>query len=364
MDGIKDYRCYQTYWHERNFGCRIREFVYRGHRCLSLENQFLRIVIAAGKGTDILEFLYKPLDMELLWHSYNGLREFDSYRASSPLSVGHFRDYYAGGWHEILPNGAAPSEHRGASFGQHGEATHLPWSYQIEMDEPERVQVRFWVRLVRLPLVVQKTFTLESGSSTLQIHERLHNDAGQPVEALWGHHPTFGWPFLERGCRVYLPPCAAVVSDSPLENSRLAPSQRCQWPRVADRGGHPLDLSMIPGPEAGSQDFVRLEDLADGWFAIVNPGRQVGFAFRWDVRLFPVLGFWQVFRGAPDYPWYGMNYLAALEPACDLPSLKEAAARGTAIRIEPGRSVETELEATVFRSPLEVKTVKSKGILE
>ena len=34
---------YQTYSHERNYGCRIREFVYRGHRCVSMENELLRI---------------------------------------------------------------------------------------------------------------------------------------------------------------------------------------------------------------------------------------------------------------------------------------------------------------------------------
>ena len=342
---------YQTYSHERNYGSRIREFVYRGHRCLSIENELLRVVVSADKGADILEFLYKPIDLEFLWRSYGGLRQVEHFRPSSPLTAGHFREHYAGGWHEMLPNGAGPCEHRGAEFGFHGEATNLAWDYTIEIDEVECVEVKFRVRLVRLPLLVEKTLRLESGQSSLRIRERIVNEAGHAVEMLWGHHPTFGWPFLEAGCKVNLPPCRIVVGDQPLRGSRLAPSQSSNWPIAISSGGDPLDLSLIPGPEARSQDFVRLEGLEEGWFSIVNPHRQVGFKLTWDKKIFPMLGFWQVFRGAEDYPWYGMTYLAALEPACDLPSLTDAAERGTALKLESGVALETELVATAFTSP-------------
>jgi len=330
---------------------------------LYLENELLRILVVADKGADILEFLYKPIDMEFLWQSYNGLRRFNHYRPSNPLLDGHFREYYAGGWHEMLPNGAGPCNHRGAFFGQHGEATLLPWDYRIEVDEPGRVQVTFRVRTVRLPLLVEKTLTVEGGSPTLHIRERIVSEADQPIEVLWGHHPTFGWPFLERGCRVYLPPCTIQIGEELLPNSRLAPLQRKTWPMVLSRNGEELDLSMLPGAEVKSQDFIRLEELSDGWFAIVNPNKQVGFALWWDLKVFPVLGFWQVFRGAFDFPWYGMNYLAALEPACDLPSLSKAAAEGSALCLEPGGTQQVELEATVFLKPLIVQGVQRGGIV-
>ena len=38
------------YAHERSFGCRVREYTYRGLRTLSLENEFLRAGILADKG--------------------------------------------------------------------------------------------------------------------------------------------------------------------------------------------------------------------------------------------------------------------------------------------------------------------------
>jgi hypothetical protein len=51
----------------------------------------------------------------------------------------------------------------------------------------------------------------------------------------------------------------------------------------------------------------------------------------------------------------------ALEPACDLPSLAGAAARGTAIRLEPGAPVTTRFEATVFTGVAEVRAVGKDG---
>lgn len=339
---------YLAFTHERNFGCRVREIVYRGHRCVTMENEQLRLLVVADKGADLLELLYKPLDLELLWRSYHGLRRAFPERSSSPLAEGPFREQFAGGWYEMLPNGPEPATHRGAAFGFHGEATFLPWDYHLVLDEPERIAVRFSVRLVRVPIHVEKTLTLERGSSTLIIDERLLCEAAHPVEVLWGHHPTFGWPFLEGGCRVFVPPCTARVPAALPPGHRLTPGQEAPWPHLSGVDGSVVDLSEIPGPEARSHDFVRLEDLTDGWFAIANPHKDVGVMLRWDRKLFPTLGFWQVFRGGPDYPWYGQPYLVALEPACDLPSLARAAARGTAIRLEPGSPLTTRLEATVF----------------
>ena len=40
---------YQAYVHERNWGARITEFVYRDYPMVALENRFLRIVVG-GEG--------------------------------------------------------------------------------------------------------------------------------------------------------------------------------------------------------------------------------------------------------------------------------------------------------------------------
>jgi hypothetical protein len=345
----------------RNHACRIREFVYRGHRCLTLENEKIRVFIAADKGADILEFLWKPLDLDVLFHAPLGLRDAGSSLQSSPLPGGDFREHFAGGWYEMLPNGPSPSTHQGAAWGFHGESTLLPWHSRIEIDEPDQIAVTLETRLLRQPLQVQKTFRLNSGSGTLRIDERICNESPEEVKFLWGQHPTLGWPFLDEGCRIFLPPCIAKSGAEQPADARLQPNQTASWPQLKSRDGSVIDISVLPAPESRSHDFVRLEQLQDGWFAIVNPQRKLGWALRWDAKRFPVLGFWQLFRGGSGYPWYGRHYLAALEPANDLPSLAQAVERGTAFCIGGHERAETVWEATAFDSPMDPTSVMPGG---
>ena len=55
------------YHHNRNYGCRYKEVIYRGLKNIILENEKIRIRIVVERGTDIMEFLYKPMDIDFLW---------------------------------------------------------------------------------------------------------------------------------------------------------------------------------------------------------------------------------------------------------------------------------------------------------
>ncbi|HXI14938.1 MAG TPA: DUF4432 domain-containing protein, partial [Chloroflexota bacterium] len=54
---------------ERHHGCRVNEYVWRGHRLVVLENELLRVGVVASKGADVVELRYKPRDLDFLWHS-------------------------------------------------------------------------------------------------------------------------------------------------------------------------------------------------------------------------------------------------------------------------------------------------------
>lgn len=303
----------------RNSGCRLRDYVWRGRRCISLENETLRAVICADKGGDILELLHKPTDTEMLHQAPAGVSRPGDIQPS-PLAAGAFRDAFPGGWYMMLPNGPVPCTHRGAEYGQHGEATFLGWDVSVEMDRADRVSILLYTRLRRTPLAVERRVTLESGRATLMIEDQITSEAAHPIEVLWGHHPTFGAPLIEAGTRIDLSAAAAL----------------------------PAALGVVPGDDVVLHDFTRFDDLAEGWFAVFNDRRGAGVALRWDEKLFPTLGLWRMLGGEGDYPWYGARRMVALEPACDLPSLAEAAARGTAIVLTPGETVATRIEATLF----------------
>lgn len=64
----------QNFARNRNSGCRITVDIYFGDiPAVMLENEFIRMTVLAGRGADVVEFLYKPLDVDLVWLTSNGI---------------------------------------------------------------------------------------------------------------------------------------------------------------------------------------------------------------------------------------------------------------------------------------------------
>ena len=193
------------YTHERNYGCRLMEYTYKGLRTVTLENELLRVSILADKGTDIFEFLYKPLDVDFMWRSPWGVRNPATFVATSHHNASAFLDFYEGGWQDCMPTGGDPCEYRGIPFGAHGETSTIPWEYCILEDTPERVAVKFWVRTYRTPFYVEKELALERGKAVLTVRERVVNEGRVTMHLMWGQHPALGAPFLDESCIIDLP---------------------------------------------------------------------------------------------------------------------------------------------------------------
>jgi galactose mutarotase-like enzyme len=342
---------YQTYHHNRNYGCRITESLLQGHRSVTLENEKLRVTVIADKGADIYEFLYKPRDLDFLWRTRTGLRERAHFLQTTPRPAGPHLDYYEGGWQELFPNCGNFSEHQGAEIGQHGEVMLLPWRYAIIKDDPEEIEVRFEVRCVRTPFHLVRILSLRRNDATLRIGERVTNESGQSVDFTWGHHPAFGWPFIDESCRIELPPCRIItLAEYTGETSRLRADQQSDWPVARARDGSLVDISRPAGPDSASTDMVFLKEAAEGWYTVTNTNLGVGFTLRYPVEIFKVLWFWQVYRGGFDYPWWGAIYTLALEPCASMPVLSEAARSGEALRLSAGESLDVELLAIAFEN--------------
>ena len=127
---------------QRNWGPRVHEIVWHGIPTVVMENELLRVSILAGKGTDIIELLYKPRDLDFAWLTPGGIRNPLAYLPSSPDAM-PFSEYYPGGWQEIFPHGGVPGESNGTTFGQHAEVYALPWDTELVRDDESGVSVRF-----------------------------------------------------------------------------------------------------------------------------------------------------------------------------------------------------------------------------
>ena len=340
------------YREQRNWGTRILEYEYKGMRVVFLENEKLRVGVLVDKGTDIIEFNHKPTDTDFVWLAPGGVRDPTSYLSTAPDPLATFLDYYPGGWQEIFPNGGAPSSYLGASLGQHGEVSNLPWDYQIVDDDEEAVAVRFSVRTQKTPFLLQKLMRLRSGEGGIQFEETLTNESAVHLRAMWGHHIVFGRPFLEEGCRVRMPEGTTVVPhDEPIDPAgrRVRGGESYSWPLAADESGADVDLSILPA-RGTPGEIVYIKDFSEGWYEIDNPKKNLGFRVEWGVRQMPYLWFWQEFGGSRFYPWYGRNYNVGLEPFSSFPTngIEEAIENGTALYIGPSETSRFSLRADVL----------------
>lgn len=344
----------QRYRKQRNTGCRIHDqYSYFGMRTLVLENEKIRLSMLLDKGGEIYECLYKPLDIDLVWLSENGVQNPTDYLSTSADPNAAFLDYYPGGWQEVLPNGGPTSTYLGAQYGQHGEVAHMPWDYEIIEDSHQAIQVKLTVKPKKIPFLVEKTFTLKSGSATVEIEERLENLGGISLHYMWGHHLVYGKPFVFNGSEITLPAGVKILTED-VDSDVAAPGRILRgkehvWPYASTDKGK-LDLSILPEQNTLS-DIVYLTGFDDtGWYTIENKQSKMGVKVEWDAVHYPYLWYWQEFGATKGYPWYGRHYNVGLEPFSSYPThgLEEAIRNGSALEIEPGEKKSFWMKLTPY----------------
>ncbi len=351
------------YTHERNYGCRVNdELTYRGLRMMVIENELIRVSLLPDKGTDIFEFVHKPTDTDFMWRSPLGVRPHLNNHNMRAGSDGEFPDFYEGGWQEILPNGGRSCEYRGVEMGQHGEVWGIPWKWQILEDSPETVSVKLSVRTPRTPFLLEKTLTVRSGVGVLEIDETLTNECDDDLDLMWGHHPAFGPPFLSEDCVISCSARKVVVDPDVPPDGRFEPRQEFTWPATRGRSGNLVDVRDIGPPESKLEDMLYLTDLKDGWYAITNRGKQVGFGMACDTEVFAHIWYWISLCGNPDAESWGRWYVVALEPFSSYPAvLTECMKEDRQLQIGGGQSISTWMRAVAYDGLTEVTGISPEG---
>lgn len=324
---------------QRNWGPRVHDIVWHGIPTVVMENELLRVSILAGKGTDVVELLYKPRDLDFAWLTPGGIRNPLAYLPSSPDAM-PFSEFYPGGWQEIFPHGGVPGASNGTTFGQHAEVYALPWDAEIVRDDEAGVSIRFTVFGHRTPVRLAKTIHLDAGSPGIRLEETLTNLSGQPVQAMWGHHITFGSPFMRPGMRLTVPDGLKLLAHPMADGvaRRIDAGADLAWPVTPAADGSPLDLSVIPD-RGTTSEMLYLTGFADetAWYHVEHPETGMGATVRWDATEMPYLWYWQEFGATTRYPWYGDAYVIGLEPFTSMPAnaFPDAAENPTAFTLAP-----------------------------
>jgi len=331
----------------RNNGCRFMEFEWKGYKSIYIENEILRIEILVDKGTDIVEFLYKPVDIDFMWRSPIPAYPSSKLIQTAPSKIGSFIDYYPGGWQEIFPNGGPICEYKGAILGLHGEVSLLPWEYKIIEDSKEKISIKFQVYTYRTPFYLEKIITIESGKPYITIDEEVFNLAGEEMDFIWGHHPAFGKPFLSEDCLIKIKKGNVKVIPGDGKSFTNLKQIEGKWPFVEGIDGKEVDISKVPSEKDNVSDVIFISDIEEGYYEIINEKLKIGFFMEFPKEIFKYIWFWRIAKGSYNYPWYGRNYNVALEPFSSLPVLSEAVKRNDQLKLKENSSLKICLKAGI-----------------
>jgi hypothetical protein len=306
------------------------EWSYRGLDAIILENELLRVVVLPQLGAKIWSIVDKRRDAELLWH-----------HPRMPPRPAHFGaaydDWFAGGWDELFPNDA-PVEIDSERYPDHGELWSLPWEWSIAEQTPGAATIALRWAGVITPTRYEKRITLRAREPLLHVASRISNDGHAPLDFLWKLHPALA---ITEHARIDMP--AGQVQVDPGFRARFGAIDSFRWPHARLADGTTLDVRQVPPVEARACDFYYAVELEDGWCALTDTRARAGFGLVFDKRVFKTVWVFGAYGG-----WRGL-YTTILEPCTGYPyRLEDAIAQGTASRLEPGATLETEVTAVVY----------------
>jgi hypothetical protein len=331
-----------------------------------LENDGISATVLPSKGADIYRFVSKPDDIDVLWKSPWGMRPPGALH-SAVDSGAAWLEAYEGGWQEIFPNGGTANTYRGVELNFHGEASLAVWDYEVQESGGDAAEVLFTTRLRRSPFRIERTMRIEANKPVLQFRERITNLGREDLEAMWGHHPAYGAPFLSGACRIDTNARTVHADDEiggPL--NPLAKGGTFSWPE-GERDGVATDLSVVAGPDDPPHETMAyLSDFSGehGWYSITNTELGLGVGMVWPVAIFPYAWFWQEMHAGAGFPWYGEVYVMAIEPFTSMPGhglSKVIEKTQTQIAIPAGQSVDVEFAAVLYHAQAGVDAIAPDG---
>lgn len=260
----------------------------------------LEVDILPANGADVQSIVDRRTGTSLLWTSPWGtdLRPEDTATSRDAWLTRAW-----GGWQLLLPNTGDEASEAGQTWGFHGEAGMRAW--EIAADSADWLAVT--LDLETAPLSLRRTYRVSG--PTLSVETEVRNRSSEPVEFLWGEHPTYGEAFadgaiLEIGARTIQVELADGVG--------VAAGDTVAWP------GPGLDRLPSPTPRFL---FGFLDGLGEGTYRVRNDRLGLAARMTWPLDVFPCVWLWEEIGFTHDHPWNGQAYAVGIEPQTAYPAL-------------------------------------------
>lgn len=323
----------------------LRDGVERGQRALEFyTGDGLRFTVLPDRGMDLGAAEWRGIP--LAWHSPVG---FAGPWYHQPRGSGWLRTFGGGllvtcGLSSVGP----PSDDSGEHHGLHGRISHIPatevnvtraWQGDEYVLEAQGV-----VREARVfgeNLLLRRRVRTRLGSAGIELADTVTNEGFSPTPLMILYHVNVGYPLVAEGSRLVASPS---VRPEPRDTQ-------------ARRGLDGFDRGGSPEPGFSEQVF-RLHpsptETASAAVAWINPTLGVGLCLRYRPDQLPYFWQWRMLgEGA---------YVVGLEPAnCQVMGRRRERELQRVAILEPGSSVDFNLELSVLRTPAEIQSVGDPG---
>lgn len=319
--------------------CHVIESDLYGIKTLTMSNDLLSVRILAGKGGEINQITYLPLDMTILLDGSDAFPQYEG-RDLSVERLSFYSELATGGWPDVIPG-----------FGKYGDielrerpigiAATLPWSYEIIHQGEDSISVKLEVHLPVFPLHMIKIFTLKKGDATFYLEESVHNEGTQQIAATWTQHSAFGGDFVDETVQIKFPADQIFIPSAFSRNGGKEEDFIMPIDQVTMPDGTIYDLRKMRS-RMNDGHMVFTQKLDRDTFEMFSESKKIGIRMKWDKDVFPYLRCW--------YQNTDSGYSIALEPCnyyCH--TFDECVENRMFLYLDSGESKTTSVRLEVFK---------------
>ena len=244
-----------------------------------LENDHLKAEIFLPRGGEMIGLTDKKTGAQVI-RQVDGFRDvYDRIIRDKPRYYDDYmNEWTTGGWFEMFPHASRTIDNDPSGYCVHGDLRFAACTAEILHSSKREAAVKVIAQGFKIDLVHIRIYTIKDNDRMVRVIEKVINKTGSDLPIIWGHHPTFGTPFID-DCEVEIPAKNIYCE------ADMLPNAFPMW------NGQDIRKTMPAQQEAGHR-MLFLTEFDTGRYTIRNAKLGVALRVEWDPKTFPVVWYW------------------------------------------------------------------------